>query len=165
MKDFIEITHVFEISALGIYGAFGIRLLIHIVICVKRVIAFGTLHHRVIYRSPRNIYPCKYIFIALFKLRYINTWCLFLRLFLRSPFIVFGAVFMATDYVTSPMRLPAQIIYSIGIGVIIVLIRKFGSYPEGVTYAILLMNIAAPLLDRVVPQRLYGHAKAKKEAK
>ena len=63
------------------------------------------------------------------------------------------------------MRLPAQIIYSIGIGVIIVLIRKFGSYPEGVTYAILLMNIAAPLLDRVVPQRLYGHAKAKKEAK
>ena len=79
--------------------------------------------------------------------------------------LLFGAVFMATDYVTSPMRLPAQIIYSIGIGVIIVLIRKFGSYPEGVTYAILLMNIAAPLLDRVVPQRLYGHAKAKKEAK
>ena len=79
--------------------------------------------------------------------------------------LLFGAVYMATDYVTSPMRVPAQVIYSVGIGVIIVLIRKFGSYPEGVTYAILLMNIAAPLLDRVIPQRLYGHAKAKKEAK
>ena len=79
--------------------------------------------------------------------------------------LLFGAVYMATDYVTSPMRVPAQVIYSVGIGVIIVLIRKFGSYPEGVTYAILLMNIAAPLLDRVIPQRLYGHGKAKKEAK
>ena len=79
--------------------------------------------------------------------------------------LLFGAVYMATDYVTSPMTFPARVVYAIGAGVIIVLIRKYGSYPEGVTYGILLMNIAAPLLDRAMPQRIYGHAKAKKEAK
>ena len=79
--------------------------------------------------------------------------------------VLFGAVFMATDYVTSPMNRWAQIVYAIGIGVIIVVIRNFGDYPEGVTYAILLMNIAAPLLDRALPSgKVYGHAK-KKEAK
>lgn len=79
--------------------------------------------------------------------------------------VLFGAVFMATDYVTSPMNRWAQIVYAIGIGVIIVVIRNFGDYPEGVTYAILLMNIAAPLLDRVMPEgKVYGHSK-KKEAK
>ena len=79
--------------------------------------------------------------------------------------VLFGAVFMATDYVTSPMNRWAQIVYAIGIGIIIVIIRNFGDYPEGVTYAILLMNIAAPLLDRALPAgRVYGHSK-KKEAK
>ena len=79
--------------------------------------------------------------------------------------VLFGAVFMATDYVTSPMNRWAQIVYAIGIGAIIVVIRNFGDYPEGVTYAILLMNIAAPLLDRVMPEgKVDGHAK-KKEAK
>ena len=79
--------------------------------------------------------------------------------------LLFGAVYMATDYVTTPMNRLARYIYAVGIGVIIVLIRKYGSYPEGVTYAILLMNIAAPLFDRIPVQRIYGHAKAKKEAK
>ena len=49
------------------------------------------------------------------------------------------------------------------LGALIVLIRKFGDYPEGVTYAILLMNICAPLLDRVMPEKLYGYSKAKKK--
>ena len=79
--------------------------------------------------------------------------------------LLFGAVYMATDYVTSPMTFSARIVYAIGAGVIIVLIRAYGSYPEGVTYGILLMNIAAPLLDRAMPRHIYGHAKAKKEAK
>jgi len=79
--------------------------------------------------------------------------------------LLFGAVYMATDYVTSPMNRLARILYAVGIGVIIVLIRKYGSYPEGVTYAILLMNIAAPLFDRIPVQRIYGHTKAKKEGK
>jgi electron transport complex protein RnfD len=78
--------------------------------------------------------------------------------------ILFGAVFMATDYATSPMNRWARIIYAVGIGCITVLIRKFGAYPEGVTYAILFMNILTPLLDRMLPNRVYGHSR-KKEAK
>ena len=77
--------------------------------------------------------------------------------------VLFGAVFMATDYVTSPIRPVAQIIYAVLIGLIIVLIRQFGNYPEGVTYGILLMNIATPLIDRFLPQKIYGYQK--KEAK
>ena len=77
--------------------------------------------------------------------------------------VLFGAVFMATDYVTSPIRPVAQIIYAALIGLIIVLIRQFGNYPEGVTYGILLMNIATPLIDRFLPQKIYGYQK--KEAK
>lgn len=73
--------------------------------------------------------------------------------------VMFGAVFMATDYTTSPMTAKGQIIFAVGIGVIIVLIRKFGSYPEGVTYAILFMNIVAPLVDKYVAPRLYGEVK------
>ena len=77
--------------------------------------------------------------------------------------VLFGAVFMATDYVTSPIRPVAQIIYAVLIGLIIVLIRQFGNYPEGVTYGILLMNIVTPLIDRFLPQKIYGIQK--KEAK
>ena len=77
--------------------------------------------------------------------------------------VLFGAVFMATDYVTSPIRPVAQMIYACLIGLIIVVIRQFGNYPEGVTYAILLMNIATPLIDRFLPQKIYGYQK--KEAK
>ncbi len=78
--------------------------------------------------------------------------------------MLFAAVFMATDYATSPMSSRAQIPYAIGIGLITSVIRAYGSYPEGVTYAVLLMNILAPLLDRFMPHKIYGHAKTK-EAK
>lgn len=81
--------------------------------------------------------------------------------------VLFGAVFMATDYVTSPMTPWGQVIYAFMIGLIITLIRQFGSYPEGVTYGILLMNICTPLIDRFLPRHIYGHVKTeqKKEAK
>ena len=77
--------------------------------------------------------------------------------------VLFGAVFMATDYVTSPITPRGQIIYAAGIGLIIALIRNYGSYPEGVTYGILLMNIATPLIDRI-PRRIYGYKKEGKKA-
>lgn len=73
--------------------------------------------------------------------------------------VLFGAVFMATDYVTSPMTKWGQVIYAAGAGLIVALIRAFGSYPEGVTYAILLMNVATPLIDRAVRPRIYGEVK------
>ena len=78
--------------------------------------------------------------------------------------VLFGAVFMATDYVTSPITPLAQVIYACMIGLIITLIRQFGSYPEGVTYGILLMNIATPLIDRFLPRKIYGHQKEAKKA-
>lgn len=73
--------------------------------------------------------------------------------------VLFGAVFMATDYVTSPITPFAQVVYAFLAGLIVVLIRQFGNYPEGVTYAILLMNIASPLLDRFLPHQIYGYQK------
>ena len=78
--------------------------------------------------------------------------------------ILFAAVFMATDYATSPMSSRAQLAYAAGIGLITVVIRNYGSYPEGVTYAVLFMNILTPLLDRCMPHRIYGYQK-KREAK
>ena len=78
--------------------------------------------------------------------------------------VLFGAVFMATDYVTTPMTHVGQMIYAAGIGLIVVLIRNYGAYPEGVTYGILLMNIATPLIDRFLPRKLYGYQKEAKQA-
>jgi Na+-translocating ferredoxin:NAD+ oxidoreductase subunit D len=73
--------------------------------------------------------------------------------------ILFGAVFMATDYVTSPMLRRGQCVFAVGCGLITVIIRKFGSYPEGVTYAILLMNILTPMIDKYMRRRIYGEVK------
>ena len=72
---------------------------------------------------------------------------------------VLGAFFMATDYVTSPVPAWGRVIYGVGIGVINFAIRTWGAYPEGVTYAILLMNIATPLIERVTRPRKYGEVK------
>ena len=69
-----------------------------------------------------------------------------------------GACFMATDYVTSPMSDLGGVIYGIGIGVIVMMIRYFGSYPEGMSFAILLMNCAVPLLNMWFHQKKYGRA-------
>jgi len=68
--------------------------------------------------------------------------------------LILGAVFMATDYVTSPVTHLGQIIFAIGCGALTVFIRYFGSYPEGVSYAILVMNTCVVLLDKVgIPKR------------
>lgn len=67
--------------------------------------------------------------------------------------ILLGAIFMATDMVTSPMSVKGMIIFGVGIGVITVLIRVFGAYPEGVSFAILIMNAFVPLLNKLKPGR------------
>jgi len=69
-----------------------------------------------------------------------------------------GALFMATDYVTSPMSTLGGVIYGIGIGLIAMMIRYFGSYPEGMSFAILLMNCCVPLLNMWFHQKKYGRA-------
>ena len=75
--------------------------------------------------------------------------------------VLFGAVFMATDYVTCPMTHTGQMIFAAGAGLLIALIRAYGGYPEGTTYAILIMNVLTPLIDRVTRGRIYGEVKAR----
>ena len=70
--------------------------------------------------------------------------------------VLLGSVFMATDYVTSPMTTKGMVIYGVGIGIITVLIRFFGSYPEGVSFAILIMNSIVPLLNKYIKPARFG---------
>ena len=75
--------------------------------------------------------------------------------------LMLGAFFMATDYVTSPMSSLGQIIFGMGIGIITVVIRCFGAYPEGVSFAILIMNAVTPLLNTYVKPKRFGAVKKK----
>ena len=75
---------------------------------------------------------------------------------LCSGGLMLGAIFMATDYVTSPVTAKGQVVFAIGCGALTVLIRYFGSYPEGVSYAILIMNVCVGLLDKIGLPRRFG---------
>ena len=78
--------------------------------------------------------------------------------------LMLGAIFMATDYATSPVTKGGQIVYGIGCGLITMLIRYFGSYAEGVSYAILIMNVTVLLLDKIGVPKRFGYVKPGKEA-
>jgi Na+-translocating ferredoxin:NAD+ oxidoreductase subunit D len=73
--------------------------------------------------------------------------------------ILLGAIFMATDYVTSPMTPKGQIIFGTGIGILTVVIRVFGAYPEGISFAILIMNAFVPLINMYVKPKRFGEVK------
>lgn len=75
---------------------------------------------------------------------------------LLSGGLMLGAIFMATDYVTSPMTSKGMLIYGVGIGIVTVLIRAFGAYPEGVQFAILIFNGFTPLINKYVKPRRFG---------
>lgn len=75
---------------------------------------------------------------------------------LLSGGIMLGAVFMATDYTTSPMTIKGKIIFAIGCGVLTAAIRFFSAYPEGVSFAILIMNSLVPLIDKYIKNNYYG---------
>ena len=70
-----------------------------------------------------------------------------------------GAIFMATDYATSPITLKGKVIYALGCGALTAVIRTWGGYPEGFTYAILVMNLTVPLIDRATKPRIFGEVK------
>ena len=70
--------------------------------------------------------------------------------------LLLGAIFMATDYVTSPMSHGGMIVYGVGIGLLTSLIRLFGSYPEGMSFAILIMNALTPLIDTYIKSKHFG---------
>lgn len=79
--------------------------------------------------------------------------------------LVLGALFMATDYATTPLTTKGKIIFGIGCGVITFLIRRFGSLPEGVSYSILLMNILTPYIDKISMPRPIGAKRVRKGEK
>ena len=70
--------------------------------------------------------------------------------------LMLGAIFMATDYVTSPMTAKGQLIYGVAIGVLTVIIRNWGAYPEGMSFAILIMNAFTPLINNYVKPKRFG---------
>ena len=70
--------------------------------------------------------------------------------------LILGAFFMATDYVTTPFTKAGQLVFGVGCGIITFVIRRFGGYPEGVSYSILIMNAFTPLIDRHIIKRIYG---------
>jgi Na+-translocating ferredoxin:NAD+ oxidoreductase subunit D len=72
--------------------------------------------------------------------------------------LMIGALYMATDWVTSPMTRSGKVVFGIGCGVLTVLIRELGQFPEGITYSILLMNAVVPLLDRYLKRKALGEA-------
>lgn len=74
--------------------------------------------------------------------------------------LMLGAFFLATEPVTSPLTQKGRVIFAIGAGILLVLIRRFGSMPEGFAYSILLMNAVAPLIDRFIKIKPYGFKKA-----
>ena len=96
--------------------------------------------------------------VALLTLAFAKTespisWMLYSLL---SGGVMLGAIFMATDYATSPATPVGQVVYGIGCGVLTVIFRYFGLYPEGVTYAILLMNALVWVIDYFTPIRRFG---------
>jgi electron transport complex protein RnfD len=80
--------------------------------------------------------------------------------YILSGGLFIGAIFMATDYVTSPSTPAGKLIFGIGAGVITVLIRLWGNYPEGVSFAILLMNILNPFIEKWTTRKVFGGKKA-----
>lgn len=70
--------------------------------------------------------------------------------------VLLGSIFMATDYVTSPMNPKGMVIFGIGIGFITMMIRYFGSYPEGISFAILIMNSTVPLINKYIKPKRFG---------
>ncbi len=76
--------------------------------------------------------------------------------------LLLGAIFMATDYATSPINLKGQIVFAVGAGIVTMLIRIFGSLPEGVSFSIILMNLLVPHIERLTRPRAFGKERVKK---
>lgn len=73
--------------------------------------------------------------------------------------LILGAFYMATDYATTPITSKGQVIMAVGCGILTAVIRIYGGYPEGVSYAILLMNVASPLIDKYTVPHIFGEVK------
>ncbi len=114
----------------------------------------------------------KKVISPIIPVTYVATVAIFAMLLGVDPVVyvlggglLLGAIFMATDYVTSPYTKKGKIIFGIGLGIITVMIRRFGTMTEGVSYAILLMNLVVPYINKLSRQKPLGAPKKVKEAK
>lgn len=102
---------------------------------------------------------------------YLGTAAAFSALLGRDPLfdllsggLILGAVFMATDYTTSPLYFWGKVVFAFGCGMLTILIRQYASLPEGVSYAIVVMNIIVPLIERYIKPRAFGKERKQREA-
>ena len=137
-----------EVSALALLLG-GAWLLIRKVISWHTPVAFiGTVAILTLISAPAGIDNVQYMLYNVF-----------------GGGLMLGAIFMATDYATSPVTKPGQLIFGFGCGLITCFIRRFGSYPEGVCYSILIMNCTTWLLDKYIRPTIYGAVKKEKKEK
>ncbi len=131
-----------EVSALALLLGFGYMLWRRVISWHIPVVFIGTvlLLTSVLYWTTGNakFLPLAHIF---------------------SGGLMLGAIFMATDYTTSPMTIKGQVIYAVMGGILTVIIRAFSAYPEGISFAILIMNAFVPLIDKFAVQRYFGEKK------
>jgi len=102
--------------------------------------------------------------VAVFSLLYGGFDWNFVAYQLLGGGLILGAVFMATDYTTSPAYWKGKIVFAIGCGLVTCLIRFYGNMPEGVSFAILLMNLLSPLIERVCAPKPFGKEKSRAKA-
>ena len=135
-----------EVSALCLLVG-GVYLLIRKVISWQIPVAYiGTVAILTLIAAPAGIDNVQYMLYNVF-----------------GGGLMLGAIFMATDYATSPVTKPGQLIFGLGCGLLTCFIRRFGSYPEGVCYSILIMNCTTWLLDKYIRPTIYGAAKKEKK--
>ena len=152
-----------EFDALGMFagnmaGSFGeiatLALLLGFAyLLVRRVI---TWHIPVTILGTMAVFAAIYGAVSFDAPHLVSNFALF---HLLAGGAVLGAVFMATDYVTSPMTTKGMVIYGIGIGALTMTIRLWGAYPEGMSFAILIMNSVVPLINKYIKPRRFGSKK------
>lgn len=124
------------------------------------LIGFGYLLFRkvITWHIPITIFATIFVFAGILHLadpaHYVDP-----LFHLLTGGIMLGAIFMATDYVTSPMTKKGMVVFAIGIGIVTIVIRVFGGYPEGISFAILFMNAFVPLINRYMKPKRFGEVK------
>lgn len=124
-------------------------------------LAFMLVKKIITWHIPVSIIATVFVFSGLMRLadstKYADPFQV-----IFSGGLMLGAIFMATDYVTSPMTHKGQLIYGVSIGLLTIIIRNWGAYPEGMSFAILIMNAFTPLINMYIKPKRFGEVPAKK---
>jgi electron transport complex protein RnfD len=150
--QFVEIPKTLDLLIGNMSGSIGevsaVALLLGLVyLLVKRIISW---------HIPVSILTTVFVFTGILHVVNPAVYAVTPMFHLLTGGLMLGAIFMATDYATSPMTTRGMLIYGVGIGIITVVIRDFGSYPEGVSFAILIMNAFTPLINNYVKPKRFG---------